>query len=234
MASLPPMSPQSQERPVLYSFRRCPYAIRVRLAIAVSGVDVELREVVLRDKPRAFLEASPSATVPCLVTAGRAGGDATGVPGGQPEPRVIDESLDIMIWALQQNDQEAWLDMPDAGREWIARCDGPFKRALDRTKYAPRYPDADPEIERERAHGFLSDLDLVLDGDWIFGRPTLADFAILPFVRQFAFIDKQRFDARPWPRLHPWLDRFLGSTRFESVMRKYPQWHHGDKPPPFP
>ncbi|MEQ8481892.1 MAG: glutathione S-transferase [Hoeflea sp.] len=228
------MSAQIQDRPVLYSFRRCPYAIRARLAIAVSGVGVELREVVLRDKPKAFLEASPSATVPCLVTAGQAGNGAAADAGAEPAPKVIDESLDIMIWALEQNDPEAWLDMPDAGREWIARCDGPFKQALDRTKYAPRYPDADPEAARDRAQAFLSDLDSALDGDWIFGRPTLADFAILPFVRQFAFIDKQRFDARPWPRLQPWLERFLGSERFGSVMRKYPQWHDGDKPTTFP
>jgi len=232
--SFRPMSPQIHDRPVLYSFRRCPYAIRARLAIAVSGVGVELREVVLRDKPQAFLDASPSGTVPCLVTAGQSENGAEAVAGIEPEPLVIDESLDIMIWALEHNDPEAWLDMPDAGHEWIARCDGPFKRALDRTKYAPRYPDADPEVERDRAHGFLSDLDSVLDEDWIFGRPTLADFAILPFVRQFAFIDKQRFDAEPWPRLLPWLERFLGTPRFESVMRKYPKWHDGDTPTPFP
>lgn len=228
------MLAQDQDLPVLYSFRRCPYAIRARLAVAVSGVGVELREVVLRDKPKAFLEASPSATVPCLVMAGEAGSGAAFASGAQPGTRVIDESLDIMIWALGRNDPEAWLDMPDAGNDWIARCDGPFKRALDRTKYAPRYPDADPDVERARAHAFLSDLDSALDGEWIFGRPTLADFAILPFVRQFAFIDIERFDAQPWPRLQPWLDRFLRSTRFESVMRKHPQWHDGDAPTSFP
>ncbi|WP_420410595.1 glutathione S-transferase [Hoeflea sp.] len=228
------MSPNSHDLPVLYSFRRCPYAIRARLAIAVSGVGVELREVVLRDKPKAFLEASPSATVPCLVTAGEADGGAGAVPGDQPGPSVIDESLDVMIWALEQNDPESWLDMPEAGREWIARSDGPFKRALDRTKYAPRYPEADPEAERGRAHAFLSDLDSALEGEWIFARPTLADFAILPFVRQFAFIDRPRFDAQPWPRLQAWLDRFLQSSRFEAVMHKYPQWHDGDAPTPFP
>jgi glutathione S-transferase len=228
------MSPHSQALPVLYSFRRCPYAIRARLSIAVSGVGVELREVVLRDKPKAFLEASPSATVPCLVTGSEADSGAVAVAGERSVPSVIDESLDIMIWALEHNDPEAWLNMPEAGREWIARCDGPFKQALDRTKYAPRYPEADPEDERGRAHAFLSDLDSALQGEWIFARPTLADFAILPFVRQFAFIDKQRFDAQPWPRLKPWLERFLGSMRFESVMRKYPQWHAGDEPTPFP
>lgn len=211
--------------PILYSFRRCPYAIRARLAIAASGVEVELREVVLRDKPEAFLNASPSATVPCLVLAS-AEDVADGAPAG---PAVIDESLDVMIWALKQNDPEGWLGMPDAGFDWIERVDGPFKQALDRTKYPPRYPECDPVEQRATAATFLHELDVEIR-DWIFERPSLADFAILPFVRQFAFIDKAWFDAQPWPRLHAWLTRFLASDRFEMVMQKHPQWHQGDNP----
>ena len=203
--------------PILYSFRRCPYAMRARLALAASGTQVHLREVVLRDKPDAFLAASPTATVPCLVT----------------ETGPIDESLDIMKWALAQNDPEGWLDMPPEGHGWIARADGPFKDALDRTKYATRYPDEDPEAQRGKAAEFLHDLDAQLN-DWIFDRPTLADYAILPFVRQFAFIDKTWFDAQDWPALHHWLDRFLTSQRFESIMTKYPQWQPGDAPTSFP
>lgn len=204
-------------KPVLYSFRRCPYAMRARLALASAGLKVELREVVLRDKPAAFLEASPSATVPCLVTS----------------DGVVDESLDVMIWALKQNDPEGWLDMPEAGFEWIARADGPFKDALDRTKYANRYPGVDPASQRDVAAVFLSDLDTTI-GDWIFDRPTLADFAILPFVRQFAFVDKDWFDAQPWPKLQGWLERFLASERFAHIMVKYPQWQPGDPPVAFP
>lgn len=200
-------------KPVLYSFRRCPYAIRARLALAAAGIEVELREVVLRDKPAVFLDVSPSATVPCLDC----------------DEGVIDESLDIMTWALERNDPAGWLRMPDEGHEWIARCDGPFKQALDRVKYAPRYPDEDPVVQRELAAGFLGALDRQI-GDWIFARPTLADFAILPFVRQFAFIDKAWFDARPWPGLQAWLDRFLASEQFDAVMNKYPQWREGDAP----
>ena len=203
-------------RPVLYSFRRCPYAMRARLAVLSAGIEVELREVVLREKPSAFLAASPSATVPCLVT-----GD-----------RVIDESLDVMIWALEQNDPEDWLDMPDGGHDLIARADGPFKHALDRTKYANRYPGTDPEEHRAIAGTFLADLDSRIE-TWIFDKPTLADFAILPFVRQFAFIDKAWFDAQPWPRLQQWLERFPASPRFERIMVKYDQWHEGDPPVPF-
>lgn len=203
--------------PLLYSFRRCPYAMRARLAIASSGLRVELREVVLRDKPQAFLDTSPSATVPCLVT-----GEA-----------VIDESLDIMIWALQQADLEAWLAMPDAGWDWIKRSDGPFKSALDRTKYATRYPDCDAKEERAKASEFLSDLNAQI-GDWIFDAPSLADYAILPFIRQFAFIDKAWFDAQPWPALQAWLERFLESDRFAAIMPKYKQWQPEDAPLIFP
>ena len=204
-------------KPVLYSFRRCPYAMRARLAVASAGIEIELREILLRDKPAAFLAASPSATVPCLVT----------------DSGVIDESLDVMLWALRQNDPEGWLQMPEAGHDWIAQADGPFKQALDRTKYANRYPGTDPESQRDAAAGFLSDLDQTID-EWIFDRPSLADFAMLPFVRQFAFIDKGWFDAQPWPRLQGWLERFLVSERFEQIMDKYPQWREGDAPVSFP
>ena len=203
--------------PVLYSFRRCPYAMRARLALLCSGRQVVLREVVLRDKPAAFLDVSPSATVPCLQTA-----DA-----------VVDESLDIMKWALTAQDPGGWLDMPAVGWDWIARADGPFKHALDRTKYAARYPGEDPDQHRRVAHAFLSDLDRQLTS-WMFERPALADFAILPFVRQFAFIDKALFDAQPWPNLHRWLGRFLASAEFASIMQKYPQWQAGPPPVLFP
>jgi len=203
--------------PVLYSFRRCPYAMRARLAILSAGLAVELREVVLRDKPAAFLAASPSATVPCLVTA----------------DCVIDESLDVMTWALQQRDPEGWLRMPEAGFEWIARADGPFKAALDRTKYANRYPGVDPSSQRDIAAGFLGDLDRTIC-EWIFDQPTLADYAILPFVRQFAFIDKDWFAAQPWPDLQDWLTRFLESDRFAHIMEKYPQWRPDEPPVGFP
>ena len=189
--------------PILYSFRRCPYAMRARLALVSSDQQVELREVVLRDKPAAFLDASPSATVPCLVA----------------EDGAIDESLDIMTWALRQSDPEGWLDMPDTGWNWIERADGPFKNALDHTKYASRYPEMDATEQRDLAGAFLAELDQQIE-QWIFAKPSLADYAILPFVRQFAFIDKDWFDAQSWPKLQTWLERFLISDRFVSIMSK--------------
>ena len=193
--------------------------MRARLAIAVSGQRVELREIVLRDKAPEFLATSPSATVPCLKV-----GEA-----------VIDESLDVMKWALGKSDPEGWLDMPEQGHDLIAEADGPFKQALDRTKYATRYPDADPENERAKAHDFLHVLNTQLTQSFLFGStPTLADMAILPFVRQFAFIDKARFDAEEWPNLSRWLEAFLVSDRFLSIMAKYAKWEAGQAPICFP
>lgn len=205
--------------PILYSFRRCPYAIRARLAIASSGVQVELREILLRDKPPAFLDTSPSATVPCLVT----------------DAGVLDESFDIMRWALAQNDPEGLLDMPDDGLDLIKTFDGPFKRALDLTKYAVRHPDSDPEVTRADAMAILSGLEEQLHHGWLCGsRPSLADLATLPFLRQFAMIDKPRFDAEATPHISAWLETFLASDRLAGVMRKHPPWQAGDPPTLFP
>ena len=204
-------------KPILYSFRRCPYAMRLRLALVATDTRVELREIVLREKPADFLAASSSGTVPCLQSASG----------------WIDESLDAMVAVLSANDPEGWLDMPPDGHDWIARADGPFKDALDRTKYATRYPGVDAEAQRTLASEFLTDLDAKID-EWIFDRPTLADYAILPFVRQFAFIDKAWFDAQPWPDLQAWLERFLASDRLAAIMKKYPQWTPGTEGVMFP
>jgi glutathione S-transferase len=209
------------EKPVLYSFRRCPYAMRARLAVLASGVGVELREIVLRDKAPEFLAVSPSATVPCLVL----GDDC-----------VLDESLDIMLWALEQEDPDQWLspevDDLEAMLGLIAEIDGPFKVHLDRYKYDTRYADADRETERSRASSYLSKLDdMLAKAGWLFGgRPSLADFAILPFVRQFANTDRAWFDTRDWSHLAKWLVRFESSDRFAAIMPKYGKWQAGDEP----
>lgn len=206
-------------KPILYSFRRCPYAIRARLAIASSNVQVELREILLRDKHPAFLSASPSATVPCLVT----------------DAGVLDESFDIMRWALAQNDPEGLLDMPNEGFALIDTFDGPFKRALDLTKYAVRHPDSDPETTRADAMGILAGLEDQLTQGWLFGpRPTLADLATLPFLRQFAMIDKKRFDAEATTHVSAWLETFLTSERLANVMQKHAPWQTDDASVFFP
>lgn len=207
--------------PILYSFRRCPYAMRARLATLASGQEVELREIVLRDKAPDFLAASPSATVPCLVL---------------EEGRVLDESLDIMLWALGQDDPDRWMS-PEAGNlddmlTLVSEIDGPFKTHLDRYKYDTRYADADRETERTLASGHLVRLDgMLAETGWLFGsRPSLADFAILPFVRQFANTDRTWFDAEDWPHLTKWLERFEKSDRFAAIMPKYAMWQAGDEP----
>ncbi len=202
--------------PTLWSFRRCPYAMRARLGILSAGLKVELREIILRAKPEAFLETSPSATVPAL----------------RLSDQVLDESLDIMVWALRQNDPLALLDMPDDGWDLIQANDGPYKAALDHTKYATRYPDLDHVAERAVASAYLVALEERLQGQmWLFGeQPKLADLAILPFVRQFANIDRAWFDVQDWSSLRAWLDRFTDSVMFAQIMPKFPPWSQGDAP----
>ena len=205
--------------PVLYSFRRCPYAMRARLALAVSGQACELREVVLRNKPQGLLHASPKGTVPVLV-----------LPSGQ----VLEQSLEIMLWALAQHDPEGWL-IPSHGNlqdmlALIAECDGLFKQALDRCKYPSRYPDADTNAERARAVAWLGGLEARLrpDQPYLFGtHAALADMAIAPFVRQFAGIDADWWAAQPWPRLQAWLAQWQASDLLASVMHKLPAWVDG-------
>jgi glutathione S-transferase len=205
--------------PILYSFRRCPYAIRARLALAVSGVDYELREVSLKSKPAEMLTLSPKGTVPVLV-----------LPTGQ----IIDESLDIMRWALAQNDPDGWLNVGslDDMLTLIAGNDGKFKHALDRYKYPNRYPlesggdvKAFAVSQRLEAASWLQTLEPRLSTGWLFGnQPSLADMATLPFVRQFAHTDAAWFAAQPWPQLQAWLARFEASRLFESVMVKHEPW----------
>ncbi len=206
--------------PVLYSFRRCPYAMRARLALACSGQSYELREIVLRDKPAELLAASPKATVPVLVLA---------------DGRVIDESLEIMRWALQQSDLAQWLgtgQMPDDMRALVALNDSAFKRALDRYKYPGRYPQesgADAAgfamAQRDLGASWLAQLEPRLAQGWLFGKAaSLADMAILPFVRQFAHTDAAWFAAQPWPRLQAWLAAFEASALYTGVMGKHPVW----------
>ena len=202
--------------PILWTFRRCPYAMRARLALLSAGVRVELREILLRDKPQAFLETSDSGTVPTLRLA----------------DRVLDESADIMVWALKQNDPQNLLDMPSQGWELISRNDGPFKTALDHTKYASRFPELDAAAERETAAAHLIDFDKRLKGQHaLFGdQLTIADQAILPFVRQFANVDFDWFMTQPWPNLISWLNKFTASDAFAQIMAKYPPWSESDPP----
>lgn len=213
--------------PVLYTFRRCPYAMRARWAVHVAGVAVELREIVLRDKPAAMLAASPKGTVPVLV-----------LPDGQ----VIDESLDVMLWALRQHDPEGWLT-PECGTldEMLAlihACERDFKPHLDRAKYAVRYraewgEGGEGAFTADHFNRALSFMELLAqvgkglkaDSAYIFGRrPALADIAIVPFVRQFARHDPVRVTAAAPSTVLAWMDRLLARPDFDQVMCKRAPW----------
>jgi glutathione S-transferase len=200
--------------PVLYSFRRCPYAMRARLALAVSGMRHELREVRLANKPAAMLLASPKGSVPVVV---------------RPDGTVIEESLDIMRWALGAEDPEAWLSRDDPAL--IAINDGAFKHDLDRYKYAERHG-SDRAAHRESGFVFLRELDGRLMGaGQLCGRARgFADAAIMPFVRQFAAVDREWFDAQPLSHLKAWLHGHLASRLFNTIMVRLPAWSPGDLP----
>lgn len=203
------------DMPVLYSFRRCPYAMRARMAIASSGQNCLLREVVLKDKPEAMMRASPKGTVPVLVLC---------------DDSVIDESLDVMRWALGRSDPENWLTplQEDAAGSLalLAENDGPFKAHLDRYKYPNRYDNTDPLDHRRHGLAFLQNLDSRLQGRaYLAGDAfTFLDAAILPFVRQFANTDRDWFDQAGLTRVPSWLDDALASERFIRIMDKYPAW----------
>ncbi len=212
--------------PILYSFRRCPYAMRARLAIVYSGIKVELREVVLKDKPAALIELSPKATVPVLLTI---------------EQKVIEESIEIMEWALLQNDPDNWFQhlseqQKQVGKELIDYNDTEFKYYLDRYKYADRYPEQTEQFYREQGELFLQKLEQQLGSQAYLIAPhiTWADMAILPFIRQFASVDRDWFDNANYPKLQNWLQQFLDSKLFKSIMPKFKQWHSTQQPIFFP
>jgi len=204
--------------PILYSFRRCPYAMRARMALWVSRTEVELREVKLANKPPELIEVSPKATVPVLVLE-----DGT----------VIDESIAVMRWALAMSDPDDWLEGDDA--DLIALNDGTFKHHLDRYKYPNRYagePDHGTVDHRAEGLAFLKVLDARLGPEGqLNGRAiTMADIALFPFVRQFANTDRVWFDAQDLPNLQAWLSYHLESELFQAVMPKFAPWQSGDDP----
>lgn len=199
---------------ILYSFRRCPYAMRARMALLVSGRPFEIREVMLRDKPLALIAASAKATVPVLVRA---------------DGRVIDQSIDIMRWALTGHDPEHWLAGDDAAL--IDVFDHRFKRHLDRYKYADRY-NTNPQDERTAGMALLHELEsrLTVTANLCRERRSLIDVAIVPFVRQFAGVDACWFDTQPIPHVRGWLARHVASPLFEMAMTRLSPWRAGDEP----
>ena len=207
--------------PILYSFRRCPYAMRARMALAASGAEVMLREVLLKGKPAELLAASPKATVPVLVLS---------------DGRVVEESLDVMQWALEYRDPLNWLEGEALESDWISACDGDFKHWLDRYKYSERYPEHTAEDYRQKAETFVQKLeDWLSVSDWVGGDAANAvDVALFPFIRQFAGVDPSWWQQAPYPKVRLWLENWLNSALFSAIMAKYPRWESGQPGERFP
>ncbi len=209
-----------ENHPVLYSYRRCPYAMRARMGIYLSGFQVEQREIVFWDKPEPMLQASPKGTVPVLIL---------------PDGEVIDESRDILVWALTQAgstllpEQSALRAQMEA---WIDRNDNEFKPWLDRYKYADRFPEQSQLFYRQQGELFLAAIEQALSAQpFLLGsKLTVADLALFPFIRQFVNVDKAWFESADYPQLKRWLQQHLDSDYFQAVMKNRPVWQAGHTP----
>ncbi len=209
--------------PRLYSFRRCPYAMRARLALLFAELPVELREIVLKNKPSQMLAISPKGTVPVLQL---------------PEGRVIEESREIMIWALEQNDKQGLLDakLIKQANDLLDKNDDEFKHWLDHYKYADRYPEMSQAEYQERGEVFLQSLETLLNKNaYLLGDSiSIADIGVMPFVRQFAHVDRDVFYGLPYPKLQRWLQDWLEHPLFKQAMTKFDPWQEGDEVIIFP
>lgn len=203
----------------LYSFRRCPYAMRARLGLVLSNKSVQLREIILKHKPEAMLKASPKGTVPVLI---------------EKDGHVIDESLDIMKWALE--DSQLLNSVTSAMHSLIKENDDVFKGWLDKYKYADRYPEYSEVYYREQGELFLEKLEqLLTNSNMLFtDKYCFADLAILPFIRQFAFVDIDWFNQSKYQHVRDWLTTFIDSALFLSIMKKYPTWLESHQEISFP
>ena len=191
------------------------------MALAASGAKVMLREVLLKDKPAELLAKSPKATVPVLVLS---------------DGRVIEESLDVMQWALEHRDPLGWLNGEALDSDWISECDDDFKHWLDRYKYAERYPEHTAEDYRKNAEAFIQKLeDRLSVSDWVGSDAANAvDVALFPFIRQFAGVDPSWWQQAPYPNVRQWLENWLNSALFSAIMAKYPRWESGQPGERFP
>jgi len=198
--------------PILYSYRRCPYAIRARMALKYASIEYEHREIEFRNKPQTMLLASPKGTVPVLCVDGR----------------VLDQSVDIMRWALGKADPDNWRWVDESiSQAWIERNDGPFKVLLDQYKYPNRFPELNQDDVLNSAIDLMLDpMDNLLQSKtYLLGNKiSWVDVAIFPFIRQFAAVNPQRFEDLPFTSLKKWLNQHLESELFNSIMNKHPAW----------
>ena len=206
------LSGNSMMMPILYSYRRCPYAMRARMALKYAGIEVEHREIALKDKPKSMLIASPKGTVPVLCV----------------EKITLDQSLDIMRWALRKSDPDGWMAVDELiSQEWVEKNDGPFKTLLDQYKYPNRYPDFhQEEVLSAAIELMLKPMEAALQSSqYLLGsKMTWVDVAIFPFIRQFSMVNPQEFDNLPFAATKKWLKQQMESELFNSVMHKYPTW----------
>ena len=198
--------------PILYSYRRCPYAMRARMALKYASIELEHREIALREKPKSMLLASPKGTVPVLCLDGQ----------------VIDQSLDIMHWALQKSDPDGWKNVDEKiANKWIESNDGLFKTLLDQYKYPNRYPELNPEEVLNTAIEFMlkpMESNLQQTKYLIGNQISWVDVAIFPFIRQFAGVNPQKFEDLALPATRKWLSQHIESQLFNAVMEKHPTW----------
>ena len=201
--------------PILYSFRRCPYAIRARMVLSYMEVSVELREVLLNERPQSLYKISSKGTVPVLLL---------------NDGKVLDESLDIMLWAIKQGEQKLYEDKLNEQNQLIKYNDTKFKYWLDKYKYHVRYLEHSRDYYQRKCSKTLAEYDMMLRGNaYLMGdRIRLADIAIFPFIRQCANVDQNWFNNK-YPNLNQWLEIWKQSRLFESVMMKYNQWKLGDE-----
>ncbi|MBU3615873.1 glutathione S-transferase [Polynucleobacter sp. JS-Polo-80-F4] len=199
-------------KPILYSYRRCPYAMRARMALKYAGIVIEHREIELRNKPQSMLQASPKGTVPVLCL----------------DDVVLDQSLDIMHWAIKQSDPYGWKNVDDEiAQAWIDKNDGRFKTLLDQYKYPNRFPEMEPEAVLDEAlQMMLMPMETALQhSQYLLGEKiSWVDVAIFPFIRQFSMVDAKRFEEFPIPAVNKWLTQHLDSELFNTVMQKHPVW----------
>jgi len=199
-------------KPILYSYRRCPYAMRARMALKYAGIALEHREIDLRNKPQSMLLVSPKGTVPVLCV----------------DALVLEQSLDIMHWALEKTDPDGWRSVDHSiAQAWIEKNDGPFKILLDQYKYPNRYP----ELKAEEVLSAINELMLIpmesalQDSPYLLGnKMTWVDVAIFPFIRQFAMVNPEQFDQLLLSSTKKWLCQHIESELFHAVMHKHPTW----------
>ncbi len=208
--------------PILYSLRQCPYAMRARMGLLLADQKVMLRDIVMANIPNEMFAVSAKGTVPVLLF---------------DDGSVIDESIDIMIWALKKNDPNNLLSVPEENTfsdmiDLIRRNDSEFVEALNKYKAASRYHDVDEVYCRQHCELFISELEQrLMKYDFLMGAtPSLADYAILPFIRQFSRVDRKWYLQAPYPNLKRWLEKHYQNPMFSKAMKKYPQWLDNKEP----